>query len=398
MKLTQRTFLIAAIIIGASALAYNFFVPEDDTLVYDITGAVDDVDANVGTFTDRLHSLFGSKVEETGTGKIIDDRFLVVGDFPEDQLKDVIKNLEAGEEPGTEYGAGANRAFDVAPSQLEQYNEPPELNVDDIFEQLDMSLAFSSDEGVLFAEDGEEESESNPDLPSKPSPTDDGWYVDCVGDERDEGVACTPQLCKNFGTPERPNPRCVNGAPASHDLGGDSRCYIKRDGSTHCARSPAYSISPIADPGAVSSEVLPVCGWNQKKGEQTGIGPPQDVALNEIGLCLDVTHAAWTPCGSNPGPPPTPDTTVEHQRGIDWVAPPPITYGGCSAPCGCALVPSGNCRQHIWCVGPPGCTCCPGLACNVCCAGSAWLWDATSGWCSCADDVPISPSEIAPPK
>jgi len=364
--ITSRSLLLIAIIIGLVGIVYNT-TQLDDILRLTRQGPKQSepfdslIPSNSGTISDRLQQLFGNTTTLPSNGHVIDERFLVVGDFPKQQLNQVISNLMANKDPGTEYSAGANRPFDD-PGTAQQSNVKSVRTL------------------PVIALDETSTTNSNLQTIDKPEPTSNGWYV--AGD----------QICKNFGTPDHPDIRCVNGTPKGSEKGAN--CYIKRDGSIHCARSPAFSISPLANPGAVSKEVLPACGWNQEKSEQTGIGPPLDVALDEIGLCLDVTHSAWTPCG--PGPSPI-GKEEERNRGIELLAPPAITAGGCGYPCFCMPLPSGNCRSNLWCVGPPGCTCCPGLACNVCCSGSAWLWDATSGWCACAYDKPIEPSAVATP-
>lgn len=342
---------------------------------------------------DLSDSSKNAQVDPQINGQLLNNRYLVVGDFPKGQIESIIGNLEVGLAPGSEYSAGATSPFAPddprsnsplakAAQEINRTDKktPLQLQQEALLQQANAQAAAEREKFPALSEGNRKFLEGSAPGQDPARCTDLGPLPDCptkAGLPRygpqGQIIACI--VCFNNPSGETPD-----------ELVDTNICYTKRDGTVHCARSPAWSISPYRDksiPGPAGA-----CGYNVKKGEQTG----EDLLpWDDIGFCRDKTHSAWTPCG--PGTNPI-GHEEETRRGEPLRAPPAITAGGCSSPCFCTPLPSGHCKSNLWCVGPPGCTCCPGLACNVCCGGEGYLWDAVTGWCGCAAD----PSQQQPPK
>ncbi len=333
---------------------------------------------------------------------IYKDRYLISGNFSKEELEKITKNIEAGKNPGTQYsaiavtpargvdikaqkiGGGQSNILDNNFPKLLDYKVPGQLEGQSCYNigKIDKCIGYKEANGDCIVCVLSTLSRSSPssilENDVKVLAGENVKLTEPISRRWTQGGAQSP------GSKERPNvpyPYPSQGEPAAgltepNFLG--ERCYKTRDGKIWCARSPAFSLSPYRGP-TISGGPIGACGYNkQRNAEQCGTDQWPDNL--EIGLCRDITHSAWTPCG--PGKPPL--QAEETARGLPLTTPPCITWGGCSDPCFCMSLPSGNCKGNLWCVGPPGCTCCPGLACNVCCQSDNYLWDSVTGWCACA--------------
>lgn len=348
------------------------------------------------------------------TFNLYKDRYLVSGNIPKAELERITKNIEQGKGPGTKYSALATtpaRGVELKPLGLGGNNVNSDSS-ENFPRPLNYKVPGQKDNQICYSLGKNDDCRSG----YKDS---NGECIVCIigpsslsdisvmesylpenivrsGQPNQLGRPWTgggPQSAGQRGRPNVPYPYPHPGPPAPgltepNYLG--ERCYKTREGQIWCARSPAFTLSPTRGP-TIPGGPIGACGYNKKReGEQCGTDQWPDQL--EIGLCRDITHSAWTPCG--PGAPPL--QAEETVRGLPLTTPPCITWGGCSYPCFCMPLPSGNCKGNLWCVGPPGCTCCPGLACNVCCQADNYLWDSVTGWCACASNGESAPIEPSP--